>query len=57
MNNLYFIETDNYEILEIKLDEILKENKLSIDNLITYDMEETNISDAIIDLHIVYLMK
>ena len=50
MNNLYFIETDNLEILDIKVKEILKENKLSIDNLITYDMEEVNISDAIVDL-------
>lgn len=50
MNNLYFIETDNLEILDIKVKEILKENKLSIDNLLTYDMEEVNISDAIVDL-------
>ena len=50
MNNLYFIETDNQEILEIKINEILKDNKLSHDNLISYDMEEINISDAIIDL-------
>ncbi len=51
MNNLYFIETDSYELLEIKVGEILKKNKLTRDNLITYDMEETNISDAIIDLY------
>ncbi len=50
MNNLYFIETDSKEILNIKVNEILKKNKLSIDNLITYDMEETNISTAILDL-------
>ena len=50
MNNLYFIETDKYELLDIKVNEILKENNLTRDNLITYDMEEVNISDAIIDL-------
>lgn len=50
MNNLYVVETDNPQILIIKVNEILKENKLSLDNLITYDMEEVNITDAIIDL-------
>ncbi len=50
MNNLYFIETDNNEILNIKVNEILKKNNLDINYLITYDMEEVNISDAIIDL-------
>ena len=50
MNNLYFIETDKFELLDIKVNEILKENDLSRDNLITYDMEEINIADAIIDL-------
>ena len=50
MNNLYFIETDNFELLNMKVNEILKENHLSIDNLITYDMEEVNISVAIMDL-------
>jgi len=50
MNNLYFIETDSYEILEMKVNDIIKENKLSANSLITYDMDETNISDAIIDL-------
>ena len=50
MNNLFFIETDKHELLDIKVNEILKENNLTRDNLITYDMEEVNISDAIIDL-------
>ena len=50
MNNLYLIETNVIELLDIKVNEILKDNKLSHDNLITYDMEETNISDAIVDL-------
>lgn len=50
MNNLYFIETDKHELLDIKVNEILKENNLTRDNLIIYDMEEVNISDAIIDL-------
>ena len=50
MNNLYFIETEYNEILNNKVNEILKKNNLSKNNLITYDMEDTNISDAIIDL-------
>lgn len=50
MNNLYFIETEYNEILNNKVDNILKENNVSKDNLIVYDMEEVNISDAIIDL-------
>ena len=50
MNNLYYIETDNYQILDIKVREILKESNLTTENLITYDMEECNISDAIVDL-------
>ena len=50
MNNLYFIETDSKELLDIKVNEILKNNKLTVDNLITYDMEENNISLAIMDL-------
>ena len=50
MSNLYLIETDKYELLDIKVNEILKENDLTRDNLITYDMEEVNVSDAIIDL-------
>ena len=50
MNNLYFIETDNNDILDIKVKEILQKNKLDSCNLITYDMEEVNVADAIIDL-------
>ena len=50
MNNLYYIETDIHELLEKKVNDILKKNGLSLDNLITYDMEDANISDAIIDL-------
>ncbi len=50
MNNLYFIETDNLDILFLKVNEIIKNNQLNIDNLITYDMEEVNILDAIQDL-------
>ena len=50
MNNLYYIESKNYESLKIKVDEILKKHKLSHENLIIYDMEETNISSVIMDL-------
>ncbi len=50
MNNLYFIECDNNELIKIKIEDLLKENKLSENNLVTYDMEETNVYDAIMDL-------
>ena len=50
MSSLYLIETDNFELLNMKVGDILKKNKLTLDNLITYDMEEVNIADAIIDL-------
>ena len=50
MNNLYVIESIDYNRIILKVNEILKENKLSTDNLITYDMEEVNISVAIQDL-------
>ena len=50
MNNLYFIETNNPDILDLKVQDILKENELTNDNLIIYDMEEVNVSDAIVDL-------
>lgn len=50
MNNLYFIECDNNELIKIRIEDLLKENKLSENNLVTYDMEETNVYDAIMDL-------
>ena len=51
MNNLYYIETEYLDILNQKVDSILKENNLSKDNLIIYDMESSNIEDAILDLN------
>ena len=50
MNNLYFIESDNFDLVIIKVKEILAKHKLDFNNLIIYDMEEANISDAISDL-------
>ena len=50
MNNLYFIESDNHDLIKKKIEEIVLNNKLSLSNLITYDMEEVNILDAIMDL-------
>lgn len=50
MNNLYFLESDNKELLDLKISEILKENNLNYDNLIVYDMNDSNISKAILDL-------
>ena len=50
MNNVYFIESDNHKLIELKIKEILKANNLDSDYLVTYDMEEENISKAILDL-------
>ena len=50
MNNIYFIECDNHDLINNKIKEIVKDNKLSLDSLITYDMEEVNIYNAIMDL-------
>ena len=50
MNNLYFIESDSFDLIDIKVNEILNKNNLTRDNLIIYDLEEINISDAIVDL-------
>ena len=47
MNNLYLIIGENDTIINLKIKELLKDN---YDNLITYDMEISNISDAIMDL-------
>ena len=49
MNNLYFIESDNNALISLKINEILKKSNKTFD-IINYDMEEVNVSDAIIDL-------
>lgn len=50
MHNIYFLESDNHILLDMKIDEILKENKIEKDKLIVYDMETVNVLDAINDL-------
>lgn len=50
MNNLYLIESDNYKAISLELDKILLKNNISRDELIRYDLTETNISDVINDL-------
>ncbi len=50
MNNLFFIESDDYSLIEIKIKELLQQLSCDINQLITYDMEETNVSNAILDL-------
>ena len=50
MNNLFLIESTNEAIIKTLIDDILKKNKFNKDELITYDMEEVNVSDAIVDL-------
>ena len=51
MNNLYFIESDNHIILDKYVKEILKDNKISIEELIRYDLDEVNISNVIMELN------
>lgn len=50
MNNLYLIESDNYKLISIAIEKILKENNFSKNDLIHYDLEENNISSVINDL-------
>lgn len=46
----YIIESSDYVVINTKIDEILKTNKLSKDMIIKYDLLETPISVAIEDL-------
>lgn len=50
MNNLYFIESDNHIILNKFLEDIVKENKFSLDEVIKFDLSERNISEVITEL-------
>ncbi len=50
MNNLYFLEGESHKLLELKVKEILDNNHVPDSELITYDMDEVNVSDAILDL-------
>ena len=50
MNNLYLIESTGHKAINLEIDKILKKHDFSRDNLITYDLDETNISDVINDL-------
>jgi len=49
-NNLFLIESDNYKIISLELEKILKNNNLSKEELIRYDLDEVNISVVINDL-------
>lgn len=57
MHNVYLIESDNSLLINDKIQEIIQENKLENPSLITYDMEEVNISFAIQDLDTYSLFK
>jgi len=50
MNNLYLIESSSHKAIGIEIDKILAKYEVNRDNLITYDLDETNISDVINDL-------
>ena len=50
MNNLYFIESDNHIILNKFLEDIVKDNKFSLDEVIKFDLSERNISEVITEL-------
>lgn len=51
----YIIESDNNIIINKEINKILKDNNLSKDNLITYNLEEKNIGDVVMDLDTVSL--
>lgn len=50
MTNLYFIESDNHIILNKILEDIVKENKFNLDDVIKFDLSERNISEVITEL-------
>lgn len=49
---LYLIEEENTYLIKNKVEEILKEHKLSIDNLIKYDLEDVSLDKVIDELDI-----
>lgn len=50
MNNLFLIESNSLKLAEIKIKDILRQNNFSIDDLIKYDLNITNIENVIEDL-------
>lgn len=50
MNNLYLIESTGHKVISLEIDKILAKHNFLRDELITYDLDETNISDVINDL-------
>ena len=50
MTNLYFIESDNHIILNKILEDIAREKKINLDEVIKFDLSERNISEVITEL-------
>lgn len=50
MNNLYLIESDDHQLIELEIKKILQEHQASTEELIRYDLEEVNISSVVNDL-------
>lgn len=50
MNNIYFLENDNHLLLDMQVSDILKKNHIEEEKLITYDLQEVNIGNVIMDL-------
>lgn len=50
MNNLYLIESTSHKAISLEIDKILEKYGFNRDKLITYDLDEINISDVINDL-------
>jgi len=48
--NTYIIESNDYVVINSRIDDILKKNKLTSDMIVKYDLIETPISVAIADL-------
>lgn len=50
MNNLYLIESNNHKAITLEIEKLSKKNNFNVNEIIRYDLSETNISDVINDL-------
>ena len=50
MNNLYLIESNNHKAITLEIEKLAKKNNFNLDEILRYDLSETNISDVINDL-------
>lgn len=50
MNNLYLIESNNHKAITLEIEKLAKKNNFNLDEILRYDLSETNISAVINDL-------